>query len=348
MPCESVVAMEEIEETGKRRRLESPSRLPTLEVSKKKSTKKEKPFEYRLNVTNGDFLRKFLSIYSKCVEKLHFRLTYTDEFKGFRLDAHNSSWTLANKSRFECRLEIGEKNGKPQDPALLNGISFTVNAVNFMNKLSCSVIPETVLTLTNYGDETIVLSSTSNEDDVISKYSCQLLENVSTEGLDGLKLTAGFHVNVLTKTLKKLSNNADVCGSADLRFTLRQALDPHNPSIIHSEIFIGFKDPRSSATEYDGTTFYVSATKSINDSVTTWELCDAPDERESIPFQLKSSNDYDNSNLRVLLSHVSCEWCMVHLDNESGSGAPLVIVCELSGKNTKHTLILSAKDEREE
>jgi hypothetical protein len=331
--------------SSKRKISPTPLDSPMLESRRKVARKTVyKDFNFRLNITNGDFLRKFLTIYNKCVDKLHFRLTYSDDFQGFRIDAHNTSWTLANKSRFECRLETG--NGRSLD--LLNGMSFTVNAVNFMNKLSCAVIPDTVLTLTNYtNSESIVISSTSNEDDVISNYSCPLIDSSPEDGLDGLRLNAGFHVNVLTRTLRKMSNNADVCGADLLRFTLKQAVDAKDSNTIHSEIFIGFKDPKASSDDYDGTVFCVSAIKKESGDTVTWEVCDGPENREALDFVVKSSNEYDNTNLKLLLSHVACEWCMVHLDNtnQTDPRAPLVIVCELSGKNTKHTLILSARDD---
>lgn len=65
-------------------------------------------------------------------------------------------------------------------------------------------------------------------------------------------------------------------------------------------------------------------------------------ERNLITMERCSYNEYDNSKLRLFLNHMDIEWVLIHLCND-GTQKPLVMECEIGGKNTKHTIIVAPK-----
>lgn len=298
-------------------------------------------FEFRLVLTNGQLLRKFLEPVSHSVKKMKFMLTKTKDFTGFRMEAHDAFLTLANKSRFECDVE------GPSDAAINESV-FCVSAGAFMQALSASTLKDTTLSITKYTDGTdatdaITFEAVNNESDVRTVYTCSLLESTQVQSLDKISLNLGFHVNVHMSVLKELSLNARKCGAGTLAFDLWQAVDDKDPTVVHSKMTIGFEGIDTSGTHE----FVVSAKKTVKTldgkTITSWEPL-APDGEDKPEMVKKCHNEYDNNKLRVFLNHMECTWVLVHLCNDN-TEQPLVLEFVLGSKNTNHAVIVAPKME---
>ena len=300
-----------------------------------------RPFHFRVNFTNGNNFHKFLLPVANVVSELRFHLTSTAEFTGLRLEAHDTHQVIANKSRYECGIDEGEGVTKET----INSSTFCVTASTFMQTLNCAVLSDTVLTVTKYVDcpEEVIFECESNEKDVRTIYSCSLLAESNLESLDGIRISLGFHVNVLLRTLKSMSLNAKKCGAPNISFKLYQAKDLHDSQIVHSKLSIGFKGNVTSGSH----DFYQSAKKvNVTDSSIEWlPLAGLSNsEREKLTMVEKSKNEYDNSKLRLFLNHMDVEWVLIHLSDDS-TAKPLVLECLVGGKNTKHTIILAPRED---
>ena len=102
-----------------------------------------------MTFTNGILLQKFIEPIAHSVKMIRFALNKTSVFTGFRMEAHNAMWTLANKSRFECDVESGVGvHGSPMTDEEVNKYVFCVNAKSFMEALTSSALKETTLSIT--------------------------------------------------------------------------------------------------------------------------------------------------------------------------------------------------------
>lgn len=312
-----------------------PNQIPCkpTKVETKVSTK---DFTFRLVITNGQLLRKFLEPVAHSVKKMKFMLCKHDgpgTFTGFRMEAHDSFLTLANKSRFECDVHGSSDT------------IFCVSAEAFMQALSASTLKDTTLSITKYTDtpDTITFEAENNESDVRTVYTCSLLENTQVQSLDNISLNLGFHVNVHMLLLKELSLSARKCGASTLNFDLWQAEDTKDSSIIHSKMTIGFQGIDTSGTHE----FFLTAkqvTKMIDDKpLKAWEpLATDSSKLAELKLEKKCHNEYDNNKLRMFLNHMEGTWVLVHLCNDN-SEQPLVLEFLLGSKNTKHAVIIAPK-----
>jgi hypothetical protein len=317
--------------------------IPPKPVMKPRKAASNK-FTFRINLTNGAMFHKFLLPISNAVHELRFNLTSTPEFKGIRLEAHDTYLTLANKSRYECDVEAGvDDEGNYIDDEKITGMSFCVSAASFMQTLGCATLKDTVLTISKYtNSDKITFESNSNENDVQTVYSCDVLAESRLENLDGMRFKLGYHVNVHLKTLKEQTFNAKRCGASTIYFELYQTDD--SADIVHSRMRVGFRGTVTSGSH----DFYQSARRNErkeDGKVTTeWEPLPGLSlaERSEHTMEKRSYNEYDNSKLRLFLNHMDVEWVLVHLCNDS-SQQPLVMECMVGGKNTKHTIIVAPK-----
>lgn len=272
---------------------------------------KKRPFHFRLLFTNGAMFHKFLVPVSSAVSELRFNLTVTKDFTGVRLEAHDTFFTLANKSRYECDLEAGELNGVKLENDQLTGLSFCVHSESFMQTLGCAILKDTVLSITKYVDSSdkITFESITNENDVQTVYSCNVLAESRLESLKGMQFDLGYHVNIYLKTLKEQTMNAKKCGASTIFFSLFQSEDVQG--VTHSRLSIGFKGTVTSGCH----DFYQSAKKVekyVNNGenkdstkVIEWEpLPCLPTTDSENKMKLVSHNEYDNSKLRVFLNHM--------------------------------------------
>lgn len=303
----------------------------------------KKKFVFRVTFTNGNIFLKFLLPVANAVQELRFNFTSTEEFKGLRLEAHDTFLTLANKSRYECDIESG---GDEKDEELA-GLSFCVQASSFLQTLNCATLPDTVLTITKYCDnpDKITFESITNENDVKTVYTCDLLAESRLESLKGMQFNLGYHVNIYLKTLKEQTTNAKKCGASSIYFALYQIQDKEDDTITHSKLSVGFKGQNTSGCH----DFYQSA-KKIEKKLPDQQLaiewdpipCLKSAQMLSIEMKRVSYNEYDNNKLRLFLNHMDIEWVLLHLCND-GTARPLVMECEIGGKNTKHTIIVAPK-----
>ena len=319
------------------------SSIPPKPVFKSRKPASNK-YTFRINLTNGAMFHKFLLPISNAVHELRFNLTSTPEFKGIRLEAHDTYLTLANKSRYECDIEAGvDDEGNYIDDDKLTDMSFCVSAASFMQTLGCATLKDTVLTISKYANsDKITFESNSNENDVQTVYSCDVLAESRLENLDGMRFKLGYHVNVHLKTLKEQTYNAKKCGASTIYFELYQT--EGTGDIVHSRMSVGFRGTVTSGSH----DFYQSAKKTERkdgDSTTTeWEPLPGLSlaDRQSLKMEKRSYNEYDNSKLRLFLNHMDVEWVLVHLCSDN-SQQPLVMECMIGGKNTKHTIIVAPK-----
>jgi hypothetical protein len=298
-------------------------------------------YTFRINLTNGAMFQKFLLPIAGAVHELRFNLTSTPEFKGVRLEAHDTYLTLANKSRYECDVEAGvDDEGNYIDEEKITGMSFCVCANSFMQTLGCATLKDTVLTISKYANsDKITFESNSNENDVETVYSCEVLSESRLENLDGMRFKMGFHNNVNLKILKEVTFNAKKCGASTIYFELFQTDDTQD--VVHSRMSVGFRGTITSGSH----DFFQSARK-IHRKDGDVEFEPLPGlnnaERLGIKMEKKSYNEYDNSKLRLFLNHMDVEWVLVHLCNDN-TQQPLVMECMVGGKNTKHTIIVAPK-----
>jgi hypothetical protein len=301
---------------------------PTAPAPKKKTS----DIEFRLTITNGQLLRKFLEPVAHSVLKMKFMLCKKEStgFNGFRMEAHDTFLTLANKSRFECDIEGSET-------------VFCVSSSAFMQALSASTLKDTTLCVTKYRDtpDIITFEAENNESDVRTTYTCALLENTQVQSLDNMTLNLGFHVSVHMSLLKELSLSAKKCGADTLNFDLWQKEDPKDKNIMHSKMTIGFSGIDTSGTHE----FQVSAKKTDKtmdgETVTSWEPV-VNEAKNTLALVKCGHNEYDNNKLRVFLNHMECTWVLVHLCNDN-SEQPLVLEFILGSKNTKHCVIIAPR-----
>jgi hypothetical protein len=317
-------------------------------LNKKKNAYARK-FYFRMMLTNGNIFLKFLQPVANAVQELRFNFTITPEFTGLRLEAHDPFLTLANKSRYECDIEAGEGVESTEE---LSGLSFCVQASSFLQTLNCATLPDTVLSITKYCDspDKISCESVTNENDVKTVYACDLLAESTIECLQGMQFNLGYHVNIYLKTLKEQTQNAKKCGASTIFFALYQVEDKDDSSITHSKLSVGFKGQSTSGCH----DFYQSAKrveKEVNGDddedetkVVEWDPipCLKSAQLQSLDMKRVSYNEYDNSKLRLFLNHMDIEWVLLHLCND-GTQRPLVMECEIGGKNTKHTIIVAPK-----
>ena len=312
-----------------------PNQIP-LKPSNPKAITALNDFEFRLVITNGQLLRKFLDPVAHSVKKMKFMLCKESgpgTFTGFRMEAHDSFLTLANKSRFECDVE---------------GVSntvFCVSAEAFMQALSASTLKDTTLAITKYAEhpDTITFEAENNESDVRTVYTCSLLENTQVQSLENITLNLGFHVNVHMLLLKELSLSARKCGANTLNFDLWQLEDTEDPNVIHSKMTIGFQGIDTSGSHE----FFLTAkqvTKMMDEKpLKAWEpLPTESSKLLKMNLSKKCHNEYDNNKIRMFLNHMEGTWVLVHLCNDN-TEQPLVLEFVLGSKNTKHAVIIAPK-----
>jgi hypothetical protein len=269
-----------------------------------------KKINFRMIFTNGSMFYKFLLPIASAVHELRMNLVSTAEFTGIRLEAHDTYLTLANKSRYECDIEAGfTSDGAPLAPEELTGLSFCVPAASFMQTLGCATLKDTVLTITKYSDspDKVTFESVTNENDVQTVYSCDLLAESRLESLKGMQFNLGYHVNIYLKTLKEQTVNAKKCGASTIFFALYQADDTEDADVVHSRLSVGFKGTVTSGCH----DFYQSARKIERDEengskVIEWEPLASlkSAKRQGIQMKQCSYNEYDNSKLRLFLNHM--------------------------------------------
>lgn len=313
-----------------------PPKPVNMGMNKKINTGKK--YTFRLSFTNGAMFHKFLLPIASAVSELRFNLTISQEFKGLRLEAHDTYLTLANKSRFECDIDFDETLQKEH----LNDMNFCVTASSFMQTLGCATLKDTVLMITKYqNSDKMTFESITNESDVQTVYDCDLLSESRLESLKGMQFNLGYHVNLNMKTLKEQTSNAKKCGAQTIFFELFQANDLEDSCIVHSRLSLGFKGTSTSGSH----DFYQSARKiEDSDENTEWQPLANLNimNRSMLKMERKSYNEYDNSKLRLFLNHMDIEWVLIHLCNDN-SQKPLVMECIMGGKNTKHTIIVAPK-----
>jgi hypothetical protein len=323
-----------------------PPKPASLGLGRKKNTGLKK-FTFRVFFTNGAMFYKFLLPVANAVHELRFNLTSTPTFTGIRLEAHDTYLTLANKSRYECDIEGGfTLDGAPIGSEELTGMTFCVAASSFMHTLGCATLKDTVLTITKYCDtpDKVTFEALTNENDVQTVYSCDLLAESRLESLKGMSFSLGYHVNIYLKTLKEQTINAKKCGASTIFFALYQAVDVEDADVIHSRLSVGFSGTVTTGSH----DFYQSARKIERDEngvkVTEFQALAGLtlSQRQNIDMARVSYNEYDNGKLRLFLSHMDLEWCLLHICND-GTQKPLVLECEIGGKNTKHTIIVAPK-----
>lgn len=307
-----------------------PKSIPPKPAAVSSKTKTSKAFEFRMNFTNPQFLRKFLEPVAHSVKKMRFILCNGPAFVGFTMEAHAQDFTLANKSRFECDVEGTIDTGST---------SFCVNTTAFMQALNASALKDTTVSITKYVDtmDCVTFESINNENDVKTVYTCSLVESSQVESLSFISLTLGFHVNVHLSLLKDLVLNARKCGANTLLFELWQSdiVD----SVVHSKMSIGFRGIETSGTHM----FFLSAKRLLNDGAVAWEpqTMAIPDD---IKMEKKCNSEYDNNKLRLFVNHIECHWVLVHLSNEKKQ-EPLVLEFNMGGRNTKHLVMIGPKTE---
>ena len=315
-----------------------PSPPKSLALVAEKKIEKKKNYDFRITITNGQNFLRFMLPVANAVNEMRFNLAMTPTFTGLRLEAHDTCATLANISKFDCDIDPGVSG--PGEKILtkeeVSAITFCVATKTFMQTMNCSVLKEAVLTITRYNNtsDALTFESASNEDDVRAVYSCALLDQSSQEPLQ-FSINLNFHVTVELKTLKELSQNAKKCGAASIRFEVFQRVDENDESIVHSRMSIGFKSGSTSGNHG----FYHSARKSVRNGVVEWTSIPGSS-RSQEGMEQKCNNSYDISKLRTFLSHMDCEWALIHLPDDN-TEQPLVIECDLGGPNTKHTIIIS-------
>jgi len=291
----------------------------------------DKNFIFRLTFTNGAIFNKFLLPISNAVHEMKFTITQTDDFRGLRLAAHDTYMTLANKSRFECDVEVDSRVNQEL-------LEFSVSAVQFMQTLSCSSLKDTVLTITKYTDDNrITFESSTNENDVYASYSCDTLaeSRLHQSNIEAMEFNFGFHITLCLKTLKELTGNAKRCGASHVYFELFQA---EEDSIEHSKLSVGFKG-QSTSGSHD---FYTSARKITQGDSLAYEPVPISSNHKLIKYTKKSYNEYDNNKLRLFLNHMDIDWITLHICNDN-SNQPLVMECLIGGQNTKHLIIVAPK-----
>lgn len=319
------------------------SKVPPKPVQVAK-VKSGKAFDFRLIFTNGVLLRKFLEPAAHAVKKMRFVICQgqPDAFTGFKIECHDTAFTLADRGLFECDIESSK------GPTGADGISFCVNAESFMEALLACTLKETDICITRYSgnDDKITFESTNNENDVRAAYSCGLVDSSQVDSLDGISIELGFHVNVQMSTLKELSLNAKRCGAPTLKFDLWQAEDSKDSSVVHSKMCVGFQGQNTSGSH----DFYISTRRETKEGPdgpqTSWAPLSSPaglDAIEALKMDKKCTNEYDNKKLRLFLNHMECSWVLVHLCTDN-TVQPLVLDCIIGGSRTKHTVIVAPKE----
>lgn len=319
-----------------------------------RAKKQARPFDFRLTFTNGVLLRKFLEPAARAVKKMRFVICQapagSDAFTGFRIECHDSAFTLADRGMFECDVETGGAILTAKGPQGANGETFCVNADAFMEALLASTLKETDLRITKYTDgpeERITFESINNENDVRTVYSCGIVEASQVQSLDGITIELGFHVNVHMATLKELSLSAKRCGAPTLKFELWQAADLKDPAVVHSKMAIGFKGDNTNGSH----DFFISTRKESKkgpDGTMRTVFTPLPEskgleELDGLTLEKKCSNEYDNKKLRMFLNHMECQWALLHLCTDNTS-QPLVLNCAIGGARTEHTVIVAPKE----
>jgi hypothetical protein len=267
---------------------------PVVQLMKKPARRTE----FRMVFTNGEMLQNFLEPVAKAVTEMRFNLTITPEFTGFRMETHDSYMFIANKSRYECDVEADDE----QNPS---GLTFCVSANCFMEAMSAACMKDTVLSISKYTDtpDRLFFESVTNEDDVQSGYSCDLLAESRLESLKGMQFNFGYHINLSLRLLKKLIMKAKRNGAQFMEFVLSQSEDPTDSSIIHSKLYVGFQGLRVSG----GHNFWQKAKRTKkqvgDDEITEWETLPSltTSERDDIEPLMKKMTAYEYDNSKLLL-----------------------------------------------
>jgi hypothetical protein len=321
------------------------STLAKTTTSSKQQTKQRK-FLYKLSINNPNLFLKFINAIASAVSELKILVVVSEQLTGLSIESHDSYMHIASKSKFSCSVNIPDNSsGKNSVPPIY------VLANTFLQTLTISdTIGDSILNIIKYEDtpDKLFFECTSDENDASSSWSCDLLDSTHLESLEGIKLTLHYHVNIKLKSLKQLCANAKKSGSNSLLIELYQSKDHGDENILHSMLCIGFTGTATSGTNK----FYQSARKKVteenNQKKIEWVQLTGltEDQRDSLKYELKSSNEYDNNKLRLFLNHMDIEWVLLHLCDDS-SEQPLVLDCILADKNTKHCIIVAPKVKKE-
>lgn len=326
-----------------------PKPAPSTKVSKSND------YIFRLGFTNPQLLRKFMEPIVRAVPQLQFHLVISKDFTGFKLEAHDASVTLANRSKFECDVDIGVDNeGNPRLLAAgVNAEKFCVSSKSFMTTLQCSLLKDTVLYITQYDparrphmDDKIVFEACTNEDDIHTQYDCALLATSALESLESISFNLGFHVHVAMKTLKELCLNAKRCDASNMIFELYQAVDTQDAELVHSRMYIGFASTQTSG----GHDFFTSARKLLKSeagaAVVEYEPVAGITQahRAGFAYERRCRAQYDRIKLSLFLNYMDADWAQINLANDN-TQQPLVIECTIGTKQTTHLIMVAPKIE---
>ena len=139
-------------------------------------------------------------------------------------------------------------------------------------------------------------------------------------------------------TFESITNESDVQTVYECDLLAESRLE----SLKGMQFNLGFHVNLNMKTLKDHTS---NAKKCLSDGdVVEWQPIAGLDfnTRSKTAMERKSYNEYDNSKLRLFLSHMDIEWVLIHLCNDN-SQKPLVMECVIGGKNTKHTIIVAPK-----
>jgi hypothetical protein len=317
-----------------------PTLAPGASAASTKS-KRAKPFLFRVEFTDGVSARKFLDVVASAVTEMRFHIIAEKGFTGLRLEAHDANWHTAIRSQLECSVKAGSTpEGGPATLQSLHETSFTVSAGRFMTALDCALLKDTTLSLTRYHStvkEEITFEAITNEDDVRTAYAAPLIASPDTQlgNISHVAVELGFHVNVNIDVLAKLCSIAKKCAAATMDFEVFQAVDAHDPAVLHSRMHIGFG-------EFGGHDFFLTSRRSGTDWVPVTGPTEA--EREDIVYVRKSSNSYDAAKLRLFVGKLATEWVLVHLSN-SNATKPLVLEASMGSGKSQHAIMVAPREQ---
>lgn len=316
---------------------------PRPPATAKPKAKKVRPFQFRIDFTDGAGARKFLDVVASAVTEMRIHVCCTISFTGIRLEAHDAYWHTAMKSQLECMVTAGTAaDGTPLGEKDIHGTSFCVAADRFMTALDCALLKDTPLSLTRYvggAVEEVTFEAITNEDDVHTAYAAPLIDNEDTKlgSLDKVAVELGFHVHISIDVFQKLTAIAKKCAAPTMRFDVFQAQDPKDPAILHSRMRVGFE-------QHGGHDFFLTARKG-GAAGNEWEPMSGPSEAERalLPYAQKGSNEYDAAKLRLFVSKLSTDWVLLHLSN-TNTTKPMVLECNMGGELTRHTIMIAPRE----
>lgn len=268
------------------------------------------PIVFRITVDNAQTLASFLAPIHVSCEEVRMQIVKSASYEGLRIEAHNKAKTIAIKSRFACRVELGAK-ATPADASFVvhtQAFKVALQSVSFKSQ-GGGINPLTITKYEGSGASAVVGSASflSSDDIVfeafdetmdISRFSCKMVGDGKTylESMASFGLDHKFSVEMPVTVLKSISETAKTAKSCFVTMSLATCEDPMLEGVEHKKLSIGF-----TGEVLTGNRIFLISTRKGEDEEDEEEVIKTDKAAvEALSFTSAGSNNYRASVLKAL------------------------------------------------